>query len=52
MVLKRFRPRARGRAGKILKTFSRIRILVQEREELEEKNTENKKMKEDNGTKN
>ena len=37
MVLKRFRPRARGRAGKILKTFSRIRILVQEREELEEK---------------
>ena len=31
MVLKRFRPRARGRAGKILKTFSRIRILVQER---------------------
>ena len=38
MVLKRFRPRARGRAGKILKTFSRIRILVQEREESEKKN--------------
>ena len=54
MVLKRFRPRARGRAGKILKTFSRIRILVQEREELEEKKkkTVNKKLKEDNGTKN
>ena len=54
MVLKRFRPRARGRAGKIQKTFSRIRILVQEREELEEKKkkTVNKKMKEDNGTKN
>ena len=54
MVLKRFRPRARGRAGKILKTFSRIRILVQEREELEEKKnqTVNKKIKEDNGSKN
>ena len=33
MVLKRFRPRARGRAGKILKTFSRVRILVEEKEE-------------------
>ena len=54
MVLKRFRPRARGRAGKILKTFSRIRILVQEKEELEEKKnqTVNKKIKEDNGSKN
>ena len=28
MVLKRFRPRARGRSGKILKPFSRVRILV------------------------
>ena len=52
MVLKRFRPRARGRAGKILKTFSRIRILVQEREELEKKKSVNTNMKEDNGTKN
>ena len=53
MVLKRFRPRARGRAGKILKTFSRIRILVQERDEPEEKKQMiNKKTKEDNGTKN
>ena len=53
MVLKRFRPRARGRAGKILKTFSRIRILVQEKEEPEEKKQiEKKKIKEDNGTKN
>ena len=49
MVLKRFRPRARGRAGKILKTFSRVRILVQEKEEVQEnkiKNTKGK-MKED-----
>ena len=53
MVLKRFRPRARGRAGKILKTFSRIRILVQERDESsEKKQTKIKKTKEDNGTKN
>ena len=54
LVLKRFRPRARGRAGKILKTFSRIRILVQEREELKEKKEKpvNTKVKEDNGTKN
>ena len=54
MVLKRFRPRARGRAGKILKTFSRIRILVQEKEESVEKKKQmvNKKTKEDNGSKN
>ena len=30
MVLKRFRPRARGRSGKILKPFSKIKILVEE----------------------
>ena len=54
MVLKRFRPRARGRAGKILKTFSRVRILVQEKEDIKLKETEvNKKQKKvDNGTKN
>ncbi len=33
MVMKRFRPRARGRAGRIEKPFSRIRIVVEEREE-------------------
>ncbi len=33
LVMKRFRPRARGRTGKILKPFSRIRILVREVEE-------------------
>ena len=32
MVLKRFRPRARGRSGKILKPFSKIKILVEELE--------------------
>ena len=46
MVLKRFRPRARGRAGKILKTFSRIRILVKEKDEQKkEKVSKNTKSK-------
>ena len=54
MVLKRFRPRARGRAGKILKTFSRVRILVQEKEDVEVKEIKDNKQekKENNGTKN
>ncbi len=34
MTLKRFRPRARGRSGKILKPYSKIKILVQEASEL------------------
>jgi large subunit ribosomal protein L22 len=33
MVMKRFRARARGRAGRIEKSFSRLRIVVEEREE-------------------
>ena len=54
MVLKRFRPRARGRSGKILKPFSKVKILVQEKEKektmIKEKN---KTLEEkDNGTKN
>tara|TARA_Y100001935_G_scaffold226029_1_gene203468 strand:+ start:388 stop:813 length:426 start_codon:yes stop_codon:yes gene_type:complete len=56
MVLKRFRPRARGRSGKILKPFSKVKILVQEKENTKEK--ENVKQKnttveeKNNGTKN
>ena len=56
MVLKRFRPRARGRSGKILKPFSKVKILVQEKENTKEK--ENIKQKnttveeKNNGTKN
>ena len=36
LVLKRFRPRARGRVGRIQKPFSRLRIVVRERPEQEE----------------
>ncbi len=33
MVMKRWRPRARGRIGKILKPWSNLRLVVREREE-------------------
>ena len=33
MMMKRMRPRARGRMARILKPFSEIRIVVREREE-------------------
>jgi large subunit ribosomal protein L22 len=33
MVMKRFRPRARGRSGKILKPYSKIKIIVREKEQ-------------------
>ncbi|WND04173.1 50S ribosomal protein L22 [Temperatibacter marinus] len=33
LTMKRFRARARGRTGKILKPFSRLRIVVREVEE-------------------
>ena len=59
MVLKRFRPRARGRSGKILKPFSKVKILVQEKEKEKVKDKEkivkekNKTLEEkNNGTKN
>ncbi len=32
-VIKRFRPRARGRVGRILKPFSNLTVVVREREE-------------------
>ena len=50
MVLKRFRPRARGRSGKILKPFSSVKILVEEKndpvnskEELKSKSDQSQK---------
>ncbi len=33
LVMKRFRPRAKGRAAPILKPWSRLRVVVREREE-------------------
>ena len=35
MVMKRFRPRARGRLGRIHKPFSNLTVIVREREETE-----------------
>ena len=46
MVLKRFRPRARGRSGKILKPFSKVKILVQEKEKEKEKEKNNNSLEE------
>lgn len=45
MVMKRFRPRARGRSGKILKPYSKIKIILKEKEDIVE---EKKMQKEDN----
>ena len=36
LVMKRFKPRARGRAGRVHKYFSQLRIVVRERSEQEE----------------
>ncbi len=33
LVMKRFRPRAKGRASRILKPFSQVTIIVREKEE-------------------
>ena len=33
LVMKRFRPRARGRAGRIIKPYSNLKLVVREREE-------------------
>ena len=46
MVLKRFRPRARGRSGKILKPFSKVKILVQAKEKEKEKEKNNNSLEE------
>jgi large subunit ribosomal protein L22 len=35
LVMKRWRARARGRTGRIIKPYSRLRIVVREREESE-----------------
>lgn len=33
LIMKRFRPRARGRVGRLQKPFSNLRLVVREREE-------------------
>ena len=33
LVMKRWRPRARGRVGRVIKPFSNLRLVVREREE-------------------
>ncbi len=35
LVLKRFRPRARGRTGRIMKPFSNLTVIVEESQETE-----------------
>ena len=35
-VMKRFRPRARGRVGRIRKPFSNLTVIVRERDEEED----------------
>jgi large subunit ribosomal protein L22 len=35
VVMKRFRPRARGRAGRIKKPISNLRLILREREEID-----------------
>ena len=37
LVMKRFRPRAKGRASPIIKPFSRITIILEEKKEQKEK---------------
>ena len=48
MVMKRFRSRARGRSGKILKPYSKIKIIVKEKEDIDDEEVNKNKVKKDN----
>ena len=39
MVMKRWRPRAKGRAASIIKPFSKVTIVVEERSQIKRKNS-------------
>ena len=45
MVMKRFRPRARGRSGKILKPYSKIKIIVKEKDDTNDEEVNKEKVK-------
>ena len=42
LSMKRFRPRAKGRASKIIKPFSKLTIILEEKRKLNEKKVEQK----------
>ena len=42
LSMKRFRPRAKGRASKIIKPFSRLTIILEEKRKLNENNLKKK----------
>ena len=42
LSMKRFRPRAKGRASRIIKPFSKLTIVLEEKRKIKEKKVEKK----------